>query len=251
MKALVRGLQVALACGAMLVAFGCSSRSREESSGATAPEREALPNPSGGTGAGAGTRGSTPATVSHQRVIVALGDSISAGYGVEPGKSYPDFLQQELEQAGYAYRVVNAGISGDTSSGGLARLDSVLAHEPEIVIVELGGNDGLRGVPLTATRDNLEQIITRLKKEEVQVVLVGMTLPRNYGARYIAQFEQIFEDLAKRHRLPLVGFGRGAGESMLRLLQPDGLHPTVEGNRKLAGIVMGRLEPLLEKQKPL
>jgi acyl-CoA thioesterase I len=248
MKALVRGLQVALACGAMLVAFGCSSRSREESSEATAPEREALPNRS--SGAGVGTR-SAPAAVSQQRVIVALGDSISAGYGVEPGKSYPDFLQQELEQAGYPYRVVNAGISGDTSSGGLARLDSVLEHEPEIVILELGGNDGLRGVPLAATRENLEQIISRLQKAGVQVVLVGMTLPRNYGARYIAQFEQIFEDLAKQYRLPLVGFGRGAGESMLRLLQPDGLHPTVEGNRKLAGIVMSRLEPLLDKQKPL
>ena len=139
-------------------------------------------------------------------VIVAFGDSLSAGYGLEPGQSYPDFLQKKLDAAGFAYRVVNEGISGDTSSGGAARVDSVLGHKPRIVVLALGANDGLRGIPVTQTRENLDQIIAQLKAAGVKVLLAGITLPRNYGADYIRDFDKIYPDLAKMHAVQRLAF---------------------------------------------
>jgi len=180
-------------------------------------------------------------------VIVALGDSLTAGLGTDPGESYPDFLQQALDRAGYAYRVVNAGISGDTTGGGLARLDNVLALKPEIVIVELGANDGLRGLPLKSTRANLERIIVRLQQAGARVVLAGMTLPRNYGPDYIRGFERIFIELAETHSAALIPFLLAGVAETGRHMQRDRLHPTAEGNRRVAANVMQTLEPLLRK----
>lgn len=179
-------------------------------------------------------------------VIVAFGDSLSAGYGVPAGESYPDFLQQELDAAGYQYRVSNAGISGDTTSGGLARLDSILEQKPKIVILELGGNDGLRGLPPSATRDNLEKIILGLRKANIQIVLAGMTLPPNYGPDYIRQFDRIYTGLATRYKLVRIPFLLEGVATDRNLMQSDGIHATTEGNKRVAKLVMRYLVPLLK-----
>jgi acyl-CoA thioesterase-1 len=203
---------------------------------------DSAPEPKAGGSAPAGT-----APTDSRPVIAAFGNSLSAGLGVDPGKTYPDFLQQLLDERGYSYRVVNAGISGDTSGGGVDRLESVIALKPAIVVLELGANDGLRGLPISTTRANLEEMIVRLKQAGAQVVLAGMTLPRNYGAAYIRSFEAVFVELAKKHSLPLIPFLlRGVAEEG-RHMQADRLHPTVEGNRLVAANVMEIIEPLLKR----
>ncbi len=181
-------------------------------------------------------------------MIVAYGDSLSAGYGVPAGKSYPDFLQKTLDEAGYRYRVVNAGISGDTTSGGLSRLNAILALKPQIAILELGGNDGLRGLPVKSSRSNLEKIITGLQGAGVTVVLAGMTLPPNYGPEYIQSFEKMYVDLAKQYNVTLIPFLLDGIATDSALMQPDGIHPNAEGHRRMAQLVMKYLEPLLKKQ---
>ena len=177
--------------------------------------------------------------------IVAFGNSLTAGFGADPGRSYPDYLQKELDKRGYAWRVVNAGVSGDTTQDGLARIAEALQYKPAIVILEFGGNDGLRGLPVAATRTNLEQMIQELQKSGVRVVLAGMTLPPNYGPDYIGSFDKVYKDLAAQYKVPLIPFllqGVGGNGS---LMQRDGLHPTAEGNEKVAENVMRVLEPLL------
>lgn len=178
-------------------------------------------------------------------VIVAFGDSLSAGFGADPGESYPDFLQKDLDRRGARYRVVNAGVSGDTTTDGLERVQTVTVLKPAIVILEFGGNDGLRGLPVSTTRANLDQMILALRKAGAKVVLAGMTLPPNYGPEYIHSFEAIYKDLAKQYRLPLIPFLlRGVGGNPA-LMQRDGIHPTGEGNRIVAENVMETLAPLL------
>jgi len=178
-------------------------------------------------------------------VMVAFGDSLTAGFGADPGESYPDFLQKELDRRGARYRVANAGVSGDTTTDGLERVQTVIALKPAIVILEFGGNDGLRGLPVSTTRANFEQIIVALQKAGAKVVLAGMTLPPNYGPDYIRSFEAVYKDLAKQYHLPLIPFLlRGVGGNPA-LMQRDGLHPTGEGNRTVAKNVMETLAPLL------
>src|SRR5205085_2532737 len=180
-------------------------------------------------------------------IIAAFGDSLSAGFGADPGMSYPDFLQKELDRRGYRYRVVNAGISGDTTTDALERVNTVIGLKPAIVIVEFGGNDGLRGLPVATTRANLEQIIPALQSSGAKVMLAGMTLPPNYGPEYIHSFEMVYRDLAKQFGVPLLPFLlRGVGGNP-RLMQRDGMHPTGEGNRIVAGNVMQVLEALLTR----
>jgi acyl-CoA thioesterase I len=178
-------------------------------------------------------------------VIVAFGDSLTAGYGLPNGASYPDFLQKQLDQAGYKYRVFNAGISGDTTSGGLARAGMVTQLAPAIVILELGGNDGLRGLPLASTRDNLDKIIVTVRKSGARILLAGMTLPPNYGPDYIRQFESIYKDLAARYKLPLIPFLLQGVAGAPGMMQGDGIHPTRRGAEAVARLVMGALKPLL------
>ena len=179
-------------------------------------------------------------------IIVAFGNSLTAGFGAETGYSYPDFLQKELDQHGLHWRVVNAGVSGDTTSDGVNRVGEVLAYKPSIVILEFGGNDGLRGLPLQTTRANLDQMIAELRKGGVRVILAGMTLPPNYWPEYIRPFEQIYVDLATQYKIPrirflLEGVGGNAG-----LMQRDGLHATAEGNAIVAKNVFKTLKPLLK-----
>ena len=177
--------------------------------------------------------------------IVAFGDSLSAGFGVDAGHSYPDFLQKELDRRSLRYRVVNAGISGNTSSDGLDRIDQVIALHPSVVVVEFGANDGLRGFPVAHTRANLEQMVSALQKAGARVVLAGMTLPPNYGADYIRSFSAIFPELAKKYKVALVPFLLEGVAGDKRYMQADGLHPNVEGNRRVAENAMRTLEKVL------
>jgi acyl-CoA thioesterase-1 len=180
-------------------------------------------------------------------VIVAFGDSLSAGFGLEPGYSYPHYLQKELDRAGYAYKVVPEALSGDTSGGGIARLPQVLAHKPEIVILELGANDGLRGIPVEKTRENLDLLIGELKKSGAKVLLAGITLPRNYGAEYIREFDRMYPELAKKHGVKLLPFLLEGVALRKELMLADALHPNAEGNKMVARTVMGALVEMLEK----
>jgi acyl-CoA thioesterase-1 len=180
-------------------------------------------------------------------VIVAFGDSLTAGYGVSRGRSYPDFLQRKLDERGYSYRVVNEGVSGDTSSAGLVRIESVIARHPAIVIVAFGGNDGLRGLPVDAMEENLREIIRRLQQAGAKVVLGGMTLPPNYGRQYVSAFESVYPRLAKQSGAALIPFLLEGVAAKPELLY-DEIHPNAKGNAIVAGLVMKVLEPLLEKQ---
>jgi acyl-CoA thioesterase-1 len=187
---------------------------------------------------------STP--VDTRKVLAVFGDSLSAGYGLEPGQSFPDALQRKLDQQGYSWRVVNLGISGDTTEGGVSRIDSATSLKPAIVILELGGNDGLRGLPLKATRDNLEQMIDAFQHSGARVVLAGMTLPPNYGPDYIRGFEKIYRDLAAEHKLALIPFLLADIVTKdLRYLQRDGIHPTAEGAEIVAETVLRAVKPFL------
>ncbi len=184
-------------------------------------------------------------------VIACFGDSITAGFGLDPAQSFPNLLQQDLDQQAlnqprYRYRVANLGVSGDTTQDGLARLPLLLAEKPAIVLLELGGNDGLRGLPASVTQSNLAAIIEAVQKTGARVVLAGMSLPPNYGPAYIRSFEAIYRDLAARYKLAwipflLVGVGGNAD-----LMQRDGLHPNSKGAQRVEATVMKTLAPLLK-----
>ena len=181
--------------------------------------------------------------------IVAFGNSLTAGLGVAPDHSYPAHLQRALDAAGYAYRVVNAGVSGETTAGGLRRVSWVLNSKPVIVILELGGNDGLRGLSLQETKANLERIIQQLQQASVTVVLAGMKLPPNYGQDYTDGFEALYQALAKQYRLTLIPFFLDGVAGSSSLNQADGIHPTGEGYRLIVEKVFPTLEPLLERNR--
>jgi acyl-CoA thioesterase I len=178
-------------------------------------------------------------------VIVAFGDSLTAGFGAEPGNSYPDFLQKDLDVAGLKWRVVNAGVSGDTTTDGVNRLGEVLAEKPRVVIVEFGGNDGLRGLPIETTRTNLEQIVSSIANAGAKVVLAGMTLPPNYGPEYIQSFEKIYQDLDAKYKVTRIPFLLEGVATKPELMQRDKLHPTAQGNAIVAQTVLHYLKPLL------
>ena len=179
--------------------------------------------------------------------IVCFGDSITAGYGIEAGKSYPDHLQKILDAKGYKFRVVNAGISGDTTSGGMDRLNDALGFEPKVTLLELGGNDGLRGIPVTSSRDALTQIAARLEAKGSKVLLLGITLPRNYGPDYIHEFESMYQTLAKSHNYPFMPFVLEGAYGKPGMMQQDGIHPTAAGAAIVAQNVFRYLEPLLKQ----
>jgi acyl-CoA thioesterase-1 len=181
-------------------------------------------------------------------VIAAFGDSLSAGFGVEAGKSYPDDLQRLLDAAGYGYRVANLGVSGDTTTDGVERLPSVLAIHPAIVILEFGGNDGLRGLPVTSAEKNFATMIEALQGAKIQILLAGMTLPRNYGPEYIQSFEKMYVDLATQYKLARVPFLLDGVGGHPDLTQPDGIHPTAQGAKIVATNVMKYLKPLLRRE---
>ena len=182
-----------------------------------------------------------------ERVLVAFGDSLTAGLGVTPSEAYPAQLQEKLLLAGYRYRVVNAGVSGETTAGALRRVDWVLKSKPEIVILELGGNDGLRGLDHKETRANLGQIIERLLAGGTKVVLAGMKLPPNYGAQYTDAFQALYVDLAKHYNIPLIPFFLEGVATKTGLNQADGIHPTGSGYTMVVDTLWPTLLPLLKK----
>jgi acyl-CoA thioesterase-1 len=186
-----------------------------------------------------------PQTADTRKVIAAFGDSISAGFGVEPGKSFPDDLQRLIDKAGYPYHVVNAGVSGDTTTDGVERLPLLMALQPAIVILEFGGNDGLRGQPVAGAKANLGIMIEAILKSGAKVVLAGMSLPRNYGPEYIHSFELMYGELAKQYKVTLIPFILEGVGGNAALTQADGIHPTAEGAAIVARTVMQYIQPLL------
>ncbi len=181
-------------------------------------------------------------------VIVALGDSLTAGRGVDVEESYPSQLQRKLDAKGYRYRVVNAGVSGDTSAQGLSRIPAVRELRPSIVIVELGANDGLRGLPVEATRQNLDSVVSQLSADGAVVVLAGMVLPPNYGTSYTGAFGRIFPDLARLHRVALIPFFLRGVAGQPALNQEDGIHPTAQGYSIVVENVWAALEPIISRK---
>lgn len=179
--------------------------------------------------------------------IVAFGDSLTAGLGVAAEDAYPSQLQRRLDRDGFKYRVINAGISGDTTAGGVRRMAWVLKSRPQIVILELGGNDGLRGLSLRETKANLERIIQQCRSASVTVVLAGMKLPPNYGAEYTNGFESMYPALAKKYHLVLIPFFLDGVAGSTSLNQADGIHPTAEGYRIIVDKVLETVRPLLEQ----
>jgi len=181
-----------------------------------------------------------------QRTIVVLGDSLSAGYGIKIQEGWVNLLSQRLATEGYGYRVVNASVSGETTQGGLARLPRALEmHKPAVVIVELGGNDGLRGLPLKASRDNLDRIIGLARTAKAQVLLVGMIIPPNYGPRYSQEFRDMFTDLAAKYRVGFVPFLLDQVALQPDLMQADGIHANARGQPRMLENVWPELKPLL------
>ncbi len=185
-----------------------------------------------------------PVPADTRPVIVAFGDSLTAGVS---GRSYPESLQMDLDSAGYKYRVDNQGVSGDTTSDGLARIDNVLAVHPSLVLLEFGGNDGLRGVPVDSTRDNLNQMIQPIQDAKIPLVLLGITLPPNYGPDYVKPFTAIFPALAAEHKIKLMPFLLLHVYQDHALMQPDGIHPNEQGNVIVARDVFHLIEPMLKK----
>lgn len=180
--------------------------------------------------------------------ILVVGDSLSAGYGIELSQGWVNLLQKRVQEAGFPHRVVNASISGDTTRGGLARLPRALEHhDPAIVILELGGNDGLRALPLPEIEANLAAIIELSRQADAQVILVEMRIPPNYGPLYTEKFQALFGELAARYDLPLVPFLLTGIADDPALMQGDGIHPRAEAQFRILGNVWPVLEPLLNK----
>lgn len=185
------------------------------------------------------------APVADAPVILALGDSITAGLGLAQSQAWPALLQARLDAEGRKYRVVNAGVSGDTTAAGLARLDWQLSQKPAVVILELGANDGLRGLPVADARQNLGQILTRCKAAGARVLLAGMQVPPNMGPEYTAAFRDMFPALAAEHAVPLIPFVLDGVAGDPKLNQGDGIHPTAAGQVIVAETVWQHLQPLL------
>lgn len=182
-------------------------------------------------------------------VIVAFGDSLTAGYGAGPGHSYPDYLQRDLDAAGYHYRIVNLGITGNTTKDALARVHDVLAQRPAVTIVAIGGNDGLRGIPVTDIRANLDAILSMLQRSGTRVLIGGIELPPNYGAQYVQSFNAVYPALAAKYKAPLLPFMLQGVWDKPALMQADGIHPTAPGQEVVAQNFLPVLEPMLKKQR--
>ena len=188
-----------------------------------------------------------PSATAQERVIVAFGDSLTAGLGVPADQSYPALLGERLRREGYEYKVVNAGVSGDTTAGGLRRVDWALRLKPEIVILELGVNDALRGQNLASVRANLDQLVARFQAAGARVLIAGMRLPPNYGTPYAEDFRRIFGEVARARNAPHIPFFLDGVGAVPRLNQPDGIHPTVEGYAIVVEGLWPYLVPLLRK----
>jgi acyl-CoA thioesterase-1 len=193
------------------------------------------------------TSAQTPSARDSRPIILAFGNSLTAGFGVRPDESYPARLQRKLDEQGYKYRVVSMGVSGDTTSGGRARMNAAIDAKPSIVVLELGANDGLRGLPLPQMKTNLEEMITSFQKVGAKVVLAGMTLPRNYGDSYVKPFEDVFRDLSKKYNTTLIPFFLEGVAGVPQYTLEDLIHPNAQGYVRVTDIVLKALLPLLKR----
>lgn len=182
-----------------------------------------------------------------QKTILCFGNSITAGYGLDPDLAYPNVLEQILNEDGYHYKVMNAGLSGETSAGGLTRIDWVLQNKIDVFILELGANDGLRGLPLIQTKSNLQSIIQKVKKKypEAQIVIAGMMVPPNMGKDYATEFSYVFNELATENDAILIPFLLDGVGGKPELNLPDGIHPNIEGHKIVAKNVYNALKEML------
>lgn len=181
--------------------------------------------------------------------ILVVGDSLSAGYGIDIKQGWVTLLEQRLKTQGYGYRVVNASVSGETSTGARGRLQKLLElHRPSIMILEIGANDGLRGLPIKQTKDNLTVMITQAKAAGARVLVTGMQMPPNYGAKYTQEFAAVFVDVSREQRQPLVPFFLDGVALDMQLMQADGLHPTAAAQPRLLDNVWRVLQPMLKKK---
>jgi acyl-CoA thioesterase I len=228
MPSILRSLVVALPLVA--VACGSADSQRPQTGSAAAAQRQ-----------------TEPERLRAPRRIVFLGDSLTAGLGLPREQSTPSLIQDRLTAEGYDYEVINAGVSGDTSAGGLSRLDWSLDGEVEILVIELGANDGLRGLPVAQMKRNLDEIIRRAQARDITVILTGMEAPPNYGPLYTAEFRKAFRDLADEHDVIFVPFYLDGVAGIASLNNADGIHPNAEGARLIAGTIWGALEPVLDK----
>jgi acyl-CoA thioesterase I len=180
-------------------------------------------------------------------VILFLGDSITAGHGLELSQAYPALIQEKIDAKGWRFKTVNGGQSGDTSAAALDRLDWLLKNRVQVMVLELGGNDGLRGLPVESTRQNLQRIIDRTKTKypDAKIVIAGMKVPPNMGRDYAGKFEAVFTDLAKKNNAPLIPFILEGVGGVPALNLPDGIHPTAKGQQIVAATVWKTLEPVL------
>lgn len=181
-------------------------------------------------------------------VIVAFGDSLTAGFGLPEDQCFTTLLQTKIDEKGHTYRVVNAGVSGDTSAGGVSRINWVLEEDPvKFLILELGGNDGLRAMPVVEMKKNLAEIIERAQARGVTVILAGMEAPPNLGEEYTSEFRQVFHDLAQKYKLTLIPFLLEGVAGRREMNQPDGIHPNAAGEKVMTENVWQEIEPLLQK----
>jgi len=251
---------LSILAGLLLGMQGCHANGGSDPAADSHPDASASSNTAPGASAvataaddpGLDDRDSRPAQVSEHKndgrpVLVCFGDSLTEGHGTGPGQSYPDYLQADLDRLHYHYRVDNQGVSGNTTKDGVERLPNVLELHPEVVVVEFGGNDGLRGLPNADTRTNLDEIVGTLKGAGIKVVLAGITLPPDYGEDYIRQFDETYTLLAKKYHVPLLPFLLQNVYGVPGMMQRDETHATAKGNEIVAQNVMPLVLPLLKK----
>lgn len=214
----------------MLLAASCGEKKQQEENNKVSAEEEVVEET-----AGSGKK------------ILFFGDSLTAGYGLELGQAFPSVIQQRIDSLGLDYTVINAGLSGETTASGKNRLDWVLEDDMDIVIIELGANDGLRGVPISETKANLQQMIDQVQQDlpDAKIILAGMKIPPNMGPEYTSQFENIFPTLAEQENIALIPFLLEDVAGIPELNQGDGIHPTVEGQKLVAENVWEILKPML------
>ncbi|QIP13112.1 arylesterase [Spirosoma aureum] len=218
----------------LLTAWGCgSSDSKTESASATSALKSAE---------------TKSATTAKKPIVLFYGNSLTAGYGVEPSQAFPALVGQKIDSAGLNFQVVNAGLSGETTAGGKSRISWVMRQPVAVFVLELGGNDGLRGIPLKSTRQNLQAIIdtVRLKSPQATIVLAGMQIPPNLGTDYTREFRGLFKELADKNKLVLIPFLLEGVGGIPKLNQPDGIHPTPAGHKIVAKTVWKVLQPVLQ-----
>lgn len=191
--------------------------------------------------------GAFPLLAADRPQIICYGDSITAGHGLNPEQAYPAVLQRDLDQHGYSYKVTNMGTSGATTKDAVADVGAVIKAHPAVVIVEFGGNDGLRGLPLDQTRKNLDAVLTALEGAHIKVLLAGITLPPNYGQDYIGAFDKVFRDMAAKHHTAFVPMIYKNLVNVPGTIQEDGIHPTAKGSEIIANTLMPALKRLLHK----